>query len=244
MRPVAIAIASRAGGAPGRPALHGPAMPPPARVPSTVAVVETEAWERPDAVSRSAFERVVAQLEAAGVTILRRSDDAVVARFEQALVGVTDLGSEILAWEHSWAFRDLATDRPDDFTARVEFFGTTDRLGAARLRGGPSHRRGGGGRLRILEPRVDAVLLPTSSGPAPVRPGDVPGRPPVRGPTGDPGFNFANRRDRTLDGGGPRPGQRLTTQPLERTATTPSSGSTHVGVDRAHRRPPGPFTLG
>ncbi|MEU7810804.1 amidase [Pseudonocardia sp. NPDC049154] len=189
---VAVAIASRAGGDPGRPALHGPATPPPGRIPSTVAVIETEAWARLDPVSRSAFEQVVAQVEAAGVSILRRRDDAVVERFEQALVGVTDLGSEILAWEHSWAFRDLATDRPDDFSARVKrfFFDTADRLGAAGYEEALRTRAAVTATYALLGTRVDAVLLPTSSGPAPVRSGDVPGEPPVRWPTGDPGFNF------------------------------------------------------
>ena len=37
---------------------------------------------------------------------------------------------------------------------------------------------------------MDAVLLPTSSGPARIWSADVPGKPPVRWPTGDPGFNF------------------------------------------------------
>ncbi|HEX4247982.1 MAG TPA: hypothetical protein VH008_08940 [Pseudonocardia sp.] len=101
-------------------------------MPDTVALVETEAWDRLDPASRGPFEQVVGQVEAEGVTVLRRADDAVVERFEQALVGVTELGSGILAWEHSWAFRDIAADHPDGLTARARrFFDTADRLGAA-----------------------------------------------------------------------------------------------------------------
>ncbi|GAA2884295.1 amidase [Pseudonocardia halophobica] len=189
---VAIAIASRAGGDPGRPALHGPAIPPPARVPSTVAVVETEAWERLDPTSRRAFEQVLAQVEAAGVRILRRGDDAVVEGFEQALVGATEVGSGILAWEHSWAFRDLALARPADFSDRVKrfFFDTAARLGPEGYEAALRRRAALTAAYALLATRTDAVLLPTSSGPAPIWSGDVPGEPPVRWPTGDPGFNF------------------------------------------------------
>ncbi|WP_028935796.1 amidase [Pseudonocardia spinosispora] len=189
---VAIAIASRAGGDPGRPALQGPAAPPPARMPGTVAVVETEAWDRLDPLSRRAFEQIVDQVEASGVRVLRRGGDAVVERFEHALVGVTDLGSGILAWEHSWAFRDIAADHPDGFSARATrfFFDTADRLGAAGYEESLRTRAAVTATYALLGPRVDAVLLPTSSGPAPVWAGDVPGEPPARWPTGDPGFNF------------------------------------------------------
>ncbi|MCE0765169.1 amidase [Pseudonocardia kujensis] len=189
---VAIAVASRAGGDPGRPALHGPAAPPPGRPPGTVAVIETEAWERLDPMSRSAFEQVVAQVEAAGVRVLRRTEDAVVERFERALVGATEIGSGILAWEHAWAFRDLAEARPDDFSDRVKrfFFDTAARLGPEGYEEALRDRAVLAAAYAALATRADAVVLPTSSGPAPIWTGDVPGEPPVRWPTGDPGFNF------------------------------------------------------
>jgi Asp-tRNA(Asn)/Glu-tRNA(Gln) amidotransferase A subunit family amidase len=178
---IAIAIASRAGGDPGRPALYGPATPPPARRPGTVAVLETEAWERLDAVSRGAFE-----------VVLRRTDDAVVERFEQSLVGVTDLGSEILAWEHYWAFRDIVANNPDGVSARGKrfFIEAAERLGAAGYEEALRTRAAVQATYALLGPRVDAVIAPTSSGPAPEWLGDAPGQEPVRWPTGDPGFNF------------------------------------------------------
>jgi Asp-tRNA(Asn)/Glu-tRNA(Gln) amidotransferase A subunit family amidase len=189
---IAIAIASRAGGDPGRPALYGPATPPPARRPGTVAVIETEAWERLDPAGRGAFEQVVAQVEAAGVTVLRRADDAAVERFEQALLGVTDLGSAILAWEHYWAFRDIAANDPDGVSARGKrfFIEAAERLGAAGYEEALRTRAAVQATYALLGPRVDAVIAPTSSGPAPEWLGDVPGQEPVRWPTGDPGFNF------------------------------------------------------
>ncbi|GAA5115171.1 amidase [Pseudonocardia adelaidensis] len=189
---VAIAIASRAGGDPGRPALHGPAAPPPARRPGTVAVIETETWERLDPVSRDAFEQVVAQVEAAGVAVLRRAADPMVERVERSLVGVTDLGSGILAWEHSWAFRDVVANDADAVSARGKrfFLEAAERLGAAGYEEALRTRAAVQATYALLGPRADAVIAPTSSGPAPVWSGDVPGQPPVPWPTGDPGFNF------------------------------------------------------
>lgn len=189
---VAMAIASRAGGDPGQPALSGPATPPAARRPGTLAVMETDGWERLDDVSRGAFEQVLAQLESNGVTVLRRSQDAVVERFERALRGVSDLGSGILAWEHYWAFRDVVADNPDGVSARGKrfFIEAAEKLGAAGYEEALRDRAAVKSAHALLGPRVDAVIAPTSSGSAPVWLGDAPGRPPARWPTGDPAFNF------------------------------------------------------
>ncbi|MTD54409.1 amidase [Amycolatopsis pithecellobii] len=189
---VAIAIASRAGGDPGWPALSGPAAPPAARQPGTLAVMETEGWERLDDVSRGVFEQVLAQLESRGVTVLRRSQDAVVARFERALRGVTDLGSAILAWEHFWAFRDVVANNPDGVSARGKrfFIEAAEKLGAAGYEEALRDRAAVKSAYALLGPRVDAVIAPTSSGSAPQWLGDIPGHEPARWPTGDPAFNF------------------------------------------------------
>ncbi|HWT07853.1 MAG TPA: amidase, partial [Roseomonas sp.] len=88
---VAIAIAKRAGGDPGRLGLFGPDAPPPARRPMTLAVMEAEGWRLTDDASRAAFEAIVAGLRAQGVTVLRRADHPLVKSFEQALDGVQAL---------------------------------------------------------------------------------------------------------------------------------------------------------
>lgn len=189
---VAIAIASRAGGDPGWPALSGPTEPPPARQPGALAVMETDGWERLDDVSRGAFEQVLAQIESSGVNVHRRGEDAVVERFERSLTGVTELGSAILAWEHYWAFRDVVANNPDGVSARGKrfFIDAAEALGAAGYEEALRDRAAVKSAYALLGPRVDAVIAPTSSGPAPEWLGDVPGRQPARWPTGDPAFNF------------------------------------------------------
>src|SRR6202000_1644580 len=71
---VAIEIAMRAGGDPGRDALTGPLALPPAHKPRALAVMETEGWSGLDDASRAAFEQIVAQIAGAGVQIVRRAE--------------------------------------------------------------------------------------------------------------------------------------------------------------------------
>ncbi|KAA9162635.1 amidase [Amycolatopsis acidicola] len=189
---VAIAIASRAGGDPGWPALAGPAMPPAPRQPGTLAVLETDGWARLDDAGREAFENVLAQLEASGVLLVRRREDAVVERVERALRGASELGSAILAWEHYWAFRDVVANNPGGVSARGKrfFLEAAEKLGAAGYEEALRDRAAVKSAYALLGPRVDAVIAPTSSGSAPEWLGDVPGGEPARWPTGDPAFNF------------------------------------------------------
>src|SRR6185436_5844967 len=56
---VAIEIASRAGGDPGRPGLFGPPATPLAVMPQRLIVLETEGWAVLDAASKSAFEMLL-----------------------------------------------------------------------------------------------------------------------------------------------------------------------------------------
>ena len=68
---VAAEIARRAVGDPGCPGLYGPASPPEARKPARLGVLHGEGWPRTDAATQAAFGRVLAELEAAGVALLR-----------------------------------------------------------------------------------------------------------------------------------------------------------------------------
>src|ERR1700742_4600143 len=92
---VAIEIAMRAGGDPGREALAGPTALPAAHKPSVLAVMETEGWAALDDASRAAFEQVIAQLAGAGVQILRRADHPELESFERALAGAGALAADI-----------------------------------------------------------------------------------------------------------------------------------------------------
>jgi Asp-tRNA(Asn)/Glu-tRNA(Gln) amidotransferase A subunit family amidase len=188
---VAIEIAIRAGGDPGREALTGPIALPSAHKPRVLAVMETEGWAALDDASREAFEQVVAQLAGAGVQIVRRKDDPDLESFEGALAGAGALAADITAWENQWLTRNLVAQNPDgvsvrgqrvlDVAARVGVEGYRERLlTRATLRDQYSR----------LADRVDAMIAPASPGPAPLWPGDTPGRPLLPRPTGDPVFNY------------------------------------------------------
>lgn len=188
---VAIEIARRAGGDPGWPALRGPSAPPPPQKPLTVAVMETDGWDRLDERSRDAFERVVGQMESCGVRVLRRGDEPLLERLEQAMTGAAELTNLILAREHLWAFRDLVEAHPDRVTARSKrfFIEAPERLGAAGYERALQDRDVVQAAFGRLGPVVDAVVAPTTTGPAPEWHGDVAGGPAARWPTGDPVFS-------------------------------------------------------
>ena len=188
---VAIEIAGRTGGDPGREPLAGPVALPGAHKPRVLAVMETEGWSALDDASRTAFERIVAQIAVAGVQILRRKDDPDLESFERALVGAGALAIDITAWENHWLTRNLVAQNPDgvsvrgkrvlDVAARVGVEGYRERLHKREL------LRGLYGRLAD---RADAMIAPASPGPAPPWPGDTPGHPLLPRPTGDPVFNY------------------------------------------------------
>jgi Asp-tRNA(Asn)/Glu-tRNA(Gln) amidotransferase A subunit family amidase len=187
---VAIEIASRAGGDPGRPALFGPATTPPPRRPLVLGVMRTEGWDRLDPHALQAFEQVLEQVEAAGVTVLREADDWALARFERAIDGATDFTNAMTAWEHAWVLRDAVAADPDGFTHRTKrfFIDTAQQLGAAGYQESLEKREEIRRTHTHLSTRVDAVISLSSAGPAPEWLGDVPGRELATWPTGDPAF--------------------------------------------------------
>ena len=188
---VAIEIATRAGGDPGREALTGPVKLPSAYKPRVLAVMETEGWSALDDASRSAFEQIVAQVAGAGVQIVRRTDDPELESFERALAGAGALAAEITAWENHWLTRNLVAQNPDGVSARGKLvLDVAARVGVNGYRERLHRRELLRGQFGKLAGRIDAMIAPASPGPAPEWPGDVPGRPLLRRPTGDPVFNY------------------------------------------------------
>jgi Asp-tRNA(Asn)/Glu-tRNA(Gln) amidotransferase A subunit family amidase len=187
---VAIEIASRVGGDPGYAALAGPATLPAAYRPSILAVMETEGWNGLDEASRSAFEQVVSQIEAAGVTVLRRAGEPDLERFEQNLTGVRQLTMEITAWENQWAMRNLIAQNPGGVSPRNQAaVATAARIGVQGYQDLLRRRSLIRSEYAAFAARIDAMISPASPGPAPIWSSDVPAEPPVPFPTGDPVFN-------------------------------------------------------
>jgi Asp-tRNA(Asn)/Glu-tRNA(Gln) amidotransferase A subunit family amidase len=188
---VAIEIAMRAGGDPGREALSGPIGPPPPHKPAVLAVMETEAWPALDDASRAAFEQIVAQVAGTGVQVLRRADHPELEGFESALLGAGSLAVDITAWENHWLIRNLVAQNPDGVSARGRrVLDVAERVGVDGYRERLHTRALLRDRYALLAGRVDAMIAPASPGPAPEWPGDIPGRPLMPRPTGDPVFNY------------------------------------------------------
>ncbi|WP_137125490.1 amidase [Roseomonas sp. HF4] len=187
---VAIEIGKRAGGDPGRPPLSGPPVPPSARRPMVLGVMETEGWAALDDASRSAFEQVVERLRAQGVTVLRRAEHPMLEAFEASLMGVQAMTSAITGWENHWLFRNLVAQNPDAISARSKaVLAMAERMTPEDYRLHLLRREEVRARHAALAPVVDALIAPASPGPAPAWSGDVPGQPPKPRPTGDAVFN-------------------------------------------------------
>jgi Asp-tRNA(Asn)/Glu-tRNA(Gln) amidotransferase A subunit family amidase len=187
---VAMEIAARTGGDPGHAALAGPSTLPAAHRPFILAVMETEGWSGLDEASRSAFEQVVSQIEAAGVTVLRRTNEPELERFERFLAGVRQLTIEITVWENQWAMRNLMAQNPNGVSLRNQAVAATAaRIGVRGYQELLRRRTLIRNEYAAFAARADAMIAPASPGPAPIWSGDVPSEPPAPLPTGDPVFN-------------------------------------------------------
>ncbi|WP_424812963.1 amidase [Roseococcus sp. YIM B11640] len=188
---VAIEIAKRAGGDPGRLGLFGPSTLPEPRKPATLAVMEAEGWALLDGPSREGFERLVEALRAQGVVVLRRGDHALLDAFEDSLQGVQAMTNAITGWENHWNIRNLiASMGPDAVSDRTKnVLAGAEKMTPEDYRVAILRREELRLRHAALAPFVDALIAPASPGPAPVWAGDVPGQPLVRRPTGDAVYN-------------------------------------------------------
>ena len=190
---IAIEIARRAGGDPGRLGLFGPAAPPAAVKPERLVVLETEGWSRVEDATRSAFESLIESLARAGITLLRRKDHPWIEAFEKSIANAANTANGITAWENRWYQAALVELHPE---------GVSDRLKATVRRAesmSPDDYR-----ALLLErasaqqchtaigPLADATITLSCPGPAPLWSGDKPGEPLAPRPTGDSVFNTAS----------------------------------------------------
>ncbi|MBP0443644.1 amidase [Roseomonas sp. SSH11] len=189
---VAMAIAMRAGGDPGSPALFGPESPPPASKPARLIVMEAEGWALLDDASRQAFRAVLDSLRAAGVQILTRADAPAIDAFERVIADAKAVTNDLGSFETRWSQQNLIESHPDGVSQR--FLNRHARGMAmtlddyrARLLQREAMRRA----LAELAPLADALIAPSSPGPAPIWEGDKPGEPLAPRPTGDIAYNAA-----------------------------------------------------
>ncbi len=166
---IAIEIVQRAGGDPGQTGLIGPAVLPDAKMPETLAFLETPGWEAATSHAREAMERALASLRKAGIKILTRKDSAAVAEVEEILGETLPLTRKINAWESRWPLNTYV-DR--DVTKLSK--GMVDRLHEAEAMTVDSYRENIARRAAIraiyarLGQQVDACVTLSAPDVAPV----------------------------------------------------------------------------
>ena len=187
---VAIEIARRAGGDPGKPGLFGPATPPEATKPQRLIVIESAGWAKLDTASRTAFETLLENLARTGVALLRRKDHAWIEALEQSIVKAADIANTITAWENRWYQAALVERYPQGVSARLKATVkkaqamTPEDYRALLLQRATAQQC-----HQTLAPLADAIIMLSCPGPAPLWPGDTPGQPLAQRPTGDSVFN-------------------------------------------------------
>lgn len=187
---VAIEITKRAGGDPGQPGLMGPDTCPEARRPGRLVVLETEGWARLDDASRTAFEMLLEQMAAAGITLLRRRDHAWIETLERRVDGASAYGNAITRWENRWAQRALVEKNPDGVSQRAKNgLAAAEAMRVADYQAALRERAEAQAAYAAVMTMADAVVTLSSVGPAPVWSGDVPGQKLNPRPTGDIAFN-------------------------------------------------------
>ncbi|MDH3699884.1 MAG: amidase [Alphaproteobacteria bacterium] len=188
---VAIEIAQRAGGDRGYPGLLGPKSPPAAVKPERLMVLETEGWANLDDASKTALESFLETLQGAGVTLLRRRDNASVEALEQAISDASAVCSAITGWENRWAQRNLVDEHPNGVSDRAKaILAKAEAMSAEDYRLALLAREAAQLIHARLAPIADAAITLACPGPAPLWPGDTPGQPLEPRPTGNAVFNY------------------------------------------------------
>lgn len=187
---VAIEIAKRCGGDRGCVGLMGPDTLPAAIRPNRLVVLETEGWPEVDDATRAGFAAVLAQLEAAGVALIRRTDHPMVEALEKAVANGRAVCGGITSWENRWYQRGILDNAPDGISER----GRATLLKAEKMtpddyRTALLARQAAQMTHAALAPLADAAITLSCPGPAPIWSGDVPGQPLAPRPTGDFVFN-------------------------------------------------------
>lgn len=187
---VAIEIARRAGGDPGKPGLFGPATTPEAVKPQCLIVIESDGWAVIDDATRNTFEALLANIARAGVALIRRKDHPWIEAFEQSLQNSNQVANTITAWENRWYQEALVENHPDGVSARLK---ATVRKAVAMspddYRALLLKRAAAQQCHQAIAPLADALIMLSCPGVAPLWPGDVPGQPLALRPTGDSIFN-------------------------------------------------------
>lgn len=188
---VAIEIAARAGGDRGCAGLTGSMTPPSAQKPQRLIVLETEGWARLDEATRSAFTQLLEAIERAGVTLITRRKSAAVEALERAIANASVVASGITGWENRWGTRNLVDQHPHGVSERAKaVLAKAEAMSPADYRALLLERELAQITYARIADIADAAITLSCPGPAPLWPGDEPGKPLNPRPTGDAVFNY------------------------------------------------------
>jgi Asp-tRNA(Asn)/Glu-tRNA(Gln) amidotransferase A subunit family amidase len=161
-------IADRVGGDPGFSGLRGPSMPPPARKPARLAVLETEGWRQATPEAKAAFTTTVDRIGAAGVAIARATDCGPVAKIESALANAMAMVTAINAWDMRWplnTYRNRDSGKMSE--ALLAQLAIAEAMTLDDYRARLTERAQMRGLYAALADECDAALTLAATGPAP-----------------------------------------------------------------------------
>jgi Asp-tRNA(Asn)/Glu-tRNA(Gln) amidotransferase A subunit family amidase len=163
---------------------------PAAIKPNRLIVLETEGWPDLDKATKTGFAQVLQQLEAAGVTLIRRTDHPFVEALEKAIANGRAVCNGITSWENRWYQRGMLDAAPDGLSARAQAtLARAEAMTPDDYRINLLARQAAQATHAALAPFADAAITLACPGPAPIWSGDVPGQPLAPRPTGDFVFN-------------------------------------------------------
>ncbi len=162
-------IADRAGGDPGYPGLFGPAMPPPAQKPRRLAVLETPGWAKASPAAKAVFEAALERVAQAGPALLRRGDNAAVARAETALERALPVSQQVNTWESRWPINTYRARDPSKLTQfALDRVAEAERMTLAHYRERLAERAQIRAVYAALAAECDAAVTLSATGPAPL----------------------------------------------------------------------------
>jgi len=107
---IARAITARVGGDPGFMGVTGPLEAPGAEMPSRVALLKTEGWDRTEDDAKQCLENTRLDLESAGVKVIDSQSSDLINTLEKSLVGLVELSGGLNNWDFRWPLNTYARD--------------------------------------------------------------------------------------------------------------------------------------
>jgi Asp-tRNA(Asn)/Glu-tRNA(Gln) amidotransferase A subunit family amidase len=130
-------------------------------------------------------------IERAGVELIRRTDNPLVEKLERAIANAASVANAITGWENRWYQRNLVNENPGGVSERAKAaLAKAEAMTVADYHSALIDRETAQRCYAAIAPLADAIITLSSPGPAPLWPGDEPGKSLSPRPTGDPVFNF------------------------------------------------------